>query len=530
MKDFKDFKNFQDFTNKFRIKNSLPGVLTTLLLYGILFLLQFGLIYAVGHYLKEHEDIFQWVFFIVDLAVGLHIVNDKRNDAVYKVAFLFTMIVLPMFGAFLYILSKWDIMRRWFSEKFESSKKKNFTYYRQDPEIMEETRLLDPLFYNTARFLWNQEDYPLYRSGDCDYFPSGEAYWQRMLEELEKAKKFIFMEYFIVQQGELWDSILDILKRKVEEGVEVRLMYDGTAVLTKLPINYPQAMEELGIKTKVFKPIVPVLSLYQNHRDHRKILVIDNKVAFTGGINLADEYVNLTAPFGHWKDTGVAVYGSCVRSFTNMFLSMWDVNADDPESFRPYIAPPDEEYRGKHSGYVIPFGDDPYGKNRVGKEVYNDIVNQAVNYLHIMTPYLILDDETKSDLIHLAHTGTDVKIITPHIPDKKVVFRVTRSYYKELIRNGVEIYEYTPGFIHAKSFVSDDRKAVVGTINCDYRSLFLHFECAAYFFDKAMARKVEEDFQETLKECTPFTMDMCMEFNYFQRAAGRVLRIFAPIM
>lgn len=523
-------KDFSDFTNRFRIKNSLPGVLTALFLYGFLFFVQFALIYAVGHYLKEREDLFQWVVFVVDLGVGLHIVNDKRNDPVYKVAFLFTMIVLPLFGAFLYILSKWDIMRRWFSEKFETSKKKNFTYYRQDPEIMEETRSEDPLFYNTARFLWNQEDFPIYRNGECDYYPIGEDYWHRMLQELEKAEKFIFMEYFIVQQGEMWDSILDILKRKVQEGVEVRLMYDGTAVLTKLPIKYPQAMEELGIKTKVFKPIVPVLSLYQNHRDHRKILVIDNKVAFTGGINLADEYVNLKAPYGHWKDTGITIYGAAVRSFTNMFLAMWDVNADDPESFRPYIMPPEEEYKGKKTGYVIPFGDDPYGKNRVGKEVYNDMVNQAVNYLHIMTPYLILDDETKSDLIHLAHTGTDVKIITPHIPDKKIVFRVPRSYYKELIRNGVEIYEYTPGFVHAKSFVSDDRKAVVGTINCDYRSLFLHFECAAYFYDQVMARKVEADFQETLKECTPFTMDMCMEFNYFQRAAGRVLRIFAPIM
>ncbi len=519
-----------NFKDRFRIKNSLPGVLTTLVLYGFLFFLQFALIYAVGRFLSEHKDLLQSAFFVLDLVVGLHIVNDKRNDPVYKVAFLFTMVALPVFGSFLYILSKRDIFRRWFSEKFETSKEKNFAYYRQDPEIMEEVRMEDALFYNTARFLWNQEDFPIYRNGECDYYPLGEAYWRRMLEELEKAKKFIFMEYFIVQQGDMWDSILAILKRKAQEGVEVRLMYDGTSVLTKLPINYPKAMEKWGIKTKVFKPIVPVLSLYQNHRDHRKILVIDNEVAFTGGINLADEYVNLVDLYGHWKDTGVTVYGSCVRSFTNLFLGMWDVNTDDSESFRPYLMPPEKEYKGEKSGYVIPFGDDPYGKNRVGKEVYNDMVNQAVNYLHIMTPYLILDEETKSDLIHLAHTGTEVKIITPHIPDKKIVFAVTRSYYKELIRNGVEIYEYTPGFIHAKSFVSDDRKAVVGTINCDYRSLFLHFECGAYFFDKAMARKVEADFQDTLTKCTPFTMEMCLKFTHFQRAAGRVLRVFAPMM
>lgn len=514
-----------------KIRNSVVSVLTTLVVYAVLFLVQFGVLIHFGRLLGEYRDVLQNVFLFLDFIVGLHIVNDKQNDPMYKIAFLFTVIVLPVFGAFLYILSKWDVFRRWFTQKFERTKRSNITYYRQKPEILEETRADDPHFYNTARFLWNEEDFPVYRNGDCDYYPLGEAYWERMLEELEGAKYFIFMEYFIIEQGEMWSSILEILKKKVNEGVEVRLMYDGTTAMTKVPFHYDEEMRKLGIKTKVFKPIVPLLSLYQNHRDHRKILVIDNRVAFTGGINLADEYVNLKELYGHWKDTGVTVYGSCVRSFTNMFLSMWDVvSKEEPEEFKPYLIPPLEEYRGEHTGYVIPFGDDPYGKNRVGKEIYNDMINQATSYLHITTPYLILDDETKNNLIHLAQSGTDVKIITPHIPDKKVVFFVTRSYYKELIRNGVEIYEYTPGFIHAKNFVSDDAKAVVGTVNCDYRSLFLHFECGTYFYDKAMAEKVEADFQDTLSRSMPFTMDMVYRFTKLDRAMGRLLRIFAPMM
>ncbi|MDD7363225.1 MAG: phospholipase D-like domain-containing protein [Firmicutes bacterium] len=514
-----------------KIRNSVLGVLTTLVVYGLLFLVQLALLFYVGRFLGEHRNIFQNVFFIFDFIIGLHIVNDKQNDPTYKIAFLFTMIVLPIFGSFLYILSKWDVLRRWFSEKFQRTKQSNLTYFRQNPEIMEETRREDPLFYNTARFLWNEEDYPVYRNGDCDYFPLGEDYWPRLCEELRKAKKFIFMEYFIIEQGEMWGSILEILREKVDEGVEVRVMFDGTSAVTKLPFQYAKAMREIGIQTKVFKPIVPLLSLYQNHRDHRKIAVIDNRVAFTGGINLADEYVNVKEVYGHWKDTGIAVYGNCVRSFTNMFLAMWDVvSKGDPEDFKKYLIPLEEEYRGEHSGYIIPFGDDPYGKNRVGKEVYNDMITQATSYLHVTTPYLILDEETKGNLIHLAQTGTQVRIITPHIPDKRVVFLVTRSYYKELLKNGVEIYEYTPGFIHAKNFVSDGTKTVVGTVNCDYRSFFLHFECGAYFYDRTMAEKVEEDFEETLSLSMPFTLEMCREFSIWERAAGRLLRILAPMM
>ena len=289
---------------RFHIKNSLVSILARMIVYGVLFFVQFAIILFVSRFFSEHREVLQAGIFVLDLFVGLHIVNDRRNDPVYKVAFLFTIIVLPVFGAFLYIGSKWDVFRLWFSEKFEFTKKSNISYFRQDPEVMEETRMEDPLFYNTARFLWNEEDYPVYRNGECDYFPLGEDYWHRMLDELKKAKRFIFMEYFIIEQGKMWDDILEILKEKADSGVEVRLMYDGTTALTKVPFTYHKEMEKLGIKTKIFKPILPLLSLYQNHRDHRKILVIDNQVAFTGGVNLADEYINERELFGHWKDTG----------------------------------------------------------------------------------------------------------------------------------------------------------------------------------------------------------------------------------
>ncbi|MCD1147574.1 cardiolipin synthase [Peptoniphilus sp. KCTC 25270] len=516
---------------KNRIQNNVTGTLTTVFIYLILFVAQFGLIFYVSTFLNEYYDVARYIFYILDAIVAVQILNDRGNDPTYKMAFLFTIIIFPFFGAILYVLGKRDIIRARFSQLLEKRKEDTQHRFIQDPKILEKMKETDPLSANTARFLWNEEKYPTYHNADMEYFTSGEEYFKALKRELEKAEKFIFMEYFILQQGKMWGEILDILKEKVEQGVEVRILYDGTAMLTKVPLNFPKELEKLGIKTFVFKPIIPVLSLYQNNRDHRKILVIDNRCAFTGGVNIADEYINEKELFGHWKDTGTLTYGCSTRSFTLMFLNMWNVNNKEKEDYEPYLLTKcDGFYEYKEDRFITPFGDDPYGENRVGKEVYNDIVNQGVDYVHIVTPYLIIDEETKGDLIHLAQSGVEVKIITPHIPDKKMVFLVTRSYYKPLLRGGVKIYEYTPGFIHAKSIVSDDKKAVVGTINLDYRSLFLHFECGSYFYDEVLAKEVEADFQDTLSKSHEFTYEMTKEFAYWERALGRLLRVFAPMM
>lgn len=515
---------------KKRIKNNVTGTLTTIVIYAILFIIQFGFLYYLANFLRDIYRTTQAIYFILDSLVALHILNDKTNDSTYKLASLFTIIILPLFGALLYILSKWDLIRNRFSSIVHESKEESFPLYKQDPEVLERLKEEDHLAYNTAKFLWNKESFPTYHNTQTQYFSQGEEYFEAILQELEKAKKFIFMEYFIIQEGYMWDKILEILERKVKEGVEVRVLFDGTSVITKLPLNFHKVLREKNIQARIFKPIIPVLSLYQNHRDHRKILVIDNQCVFTGGMNIADEYINKTTLFGHWKDSGTLTRGKSTRSFTILFLTMWNLKYKEKEDFLPYLLPEDESVVYDKDTYITPFGDDPYGDTRIAKEVYNDIINQGTDYLHIMTPYLILDEESIGDLIHLAQAGVDVKIITPHIPDKKLVFLVTRSYYKPLLREGIKIFEYTPGFIHSKSMVSDDRKAVVGTINYDYRSLYLHFECGSYYYDENLAKEVERDFQETLKVCQEFTYQDTKEFSYFERIMGRILRVFAPMM
>ncbi|MDO5403203.1 MAG: phospholipase D-like domain-containing protein, partial [Eubacteriales bacterium] len=365
-----------------------------------------------------------------------------------------------------------------------------------------------------------------------------------MLNELKRAEKFIFMEYFIVTESYMWNTILEILKEKVRQGVEVRFMYDGMCSLKLLPYGYYKELEKFGIKSRAFSQLKPVLSTYQNNRDHRKILVIDGKVAFTGGINLADEYINKEVRFGHWKDTAVMVKGKAVRSFTLMFLKMWNLSKKEKsiskDELYEYVdsietpLPADEDeskdlllHRG---GNVTPYGDNPFSRERIGRQVYIDILNRAKEYVHIMTPYLILDDEMLSALTYCAKRGVETIIIMPHIPDKKYAFLLAHTYYKELIENGVKIYEYTPGFVHAKVFVSDGIRASIGTINLDFRSLYLHFECAAYIYKNGAVKDVEADYQNTLKDCGEVTMDMVIKYPLRHRIAGQLLRIIAPLM
>ena len=349
--------------------------------------------------------------------------------------------------------------------------------------------------------------------------------------QLEKAEHFIFLEYFIVQEGYMWGRILEVLQRKAQQGVEVRMMYDGMCSLVLLPYRYPGQLEKLGIRCKMFSPIRPALSTHHNNRDHRKIMVIDGKAGFTGGINLADEYVNRKIRFGHWKDTAIMLEGDAVRSFTLMFLEMWNVaKSEKVEEFDPYL---DVIYeREKHSGegFVIPYGDSPIDGEHVGKMVYMDILNTSKRYVHIMTPYLILDNEMMTALKFAAKRGVEVIIIMPHVPDKWYAFVLAKTYYNELLDAGVQIYEYTPGFVHAKVFTSDDRKAVVGTINMDYRSLYLHFECAAFLYENSEIPAVENDFQETLKKCQKITQEDYKKQKSFDKIAGSILRVFAPLM
>ena len=364
-----------------------------------------------------------------------------------------------------------------------------------------------------------------------EYFPFGEDKFDELIKQLQHASNFIFLEYFIIASGEMWDTILGILREKAREGVEVRLLYDGTNTLINLPKNYPQKMKSYGIQCKVFSPMRPVITTHQNNRDHRKIVVIDGHTAFTGGVNLADEYINRKERFGVWKDTAVMVKGKAVNSFTLMFLQMWNIDDKVKEDYDRYMFKgAEEEDSVTYGGYIVPYGDSPLDHEEVGKKVYLDILNRATEYVHIMTPYLILDEEMTNALIFAAERGIDVKIIMPHIPDKMYAYFLARTHYEELIKGGVKIYEYTPGFVHAKNFISDDEKAVVGTINLDFRSLYLHFECATYIWDNPIVGDIEEDFQNTLNDCQRITLKNCKDYNIIGKICGRALRLIAPLM
>lgn len=327
----------------------------------------------------------------------------------------------------------------------------------------------------------------------------------------------------------MWDTILDILIDKAARGVEVRFMYDGMCAISMLPYNYPEQLKKYGIRCKMSNAMKPFLSTTQNNRDHRKICVIDGKVGFTGGVNIGDEYINRKVRFGHWKDTAVMLRGDGVQSLTMMFLQMWNVDVKNTGNYRRYLTPKREGLK-REFGYVIPYADSPFDNENVGEEVYFHILNHAKKYVHIMTPYLILDHEMITTLTRAAKSGIEVIIIMPHIPDKWYAFAVAKTYYKELIGGGVQIYEYTPGFVHAKVFISDDDTATVGTINLDYRSLYLHFECGTFIYNNSVVDKIERDFQQTLAKCQKVSVIEVKKRSMLTKIVGHVLRLVAPLM
>lgn len=373
--------------------------------------------------------------------------------------------------------------------------------------------------------------FPVYDNTEIQYYSCGEKFFPCFLEELEKAERFIFMEYFAFSEGKMWNTILEILKRKAAQGVEVRFLYDGTCSF-KNPYNYAETLKSYGIHARAFNQIRPVLSTVQNNRDHRKITVVDGHTAFTGGINLEDIYINEEERYGYWKDTVIKLRGDGVKSFTAMFLQSWNLYSNKGEEDYPrYLSPVSLQHReGKPAGFVIPYCDSPLDKDNTGESVYMDILYNAKRYVHIMTPYLILDNEMITALTYAARRGVDVKILMPGIPDKPYAFAVAKTFYPELLKAGVKIYQFQPGFLHAKSFVADDEKAVVGTINLDYRSLYLHFECAAFFCHMEAVNSVEEDFQQTLRRSRRITLKTCKNEKTGTKIYGRLLHLIAPLM
>lgn len=480
--------------------------------------------------LDKYVFIFNYLLGFISLIILLYILNARQNSS-FKITWIILILFAPFFGVIFYLFTRVQPGTRFIGIRIEAALEEQAPYLAQDPYVLEALEEEAPEAAGLARYIHDSGKYPTYRNTQIRYFSSGEEKFEEMVRQLREAKEFIFLEYFIVDKGVMWDTVLEILEQKVKEGVEVRFMYDGTCSLSLLPPNYPRKMKALGIQCKVFAPITPFLSTHQNNRDHRKVLVIDGHTAFTGGVNLADEYINEIERFGYWKDTAVMLRGEAVRSFTLMFLQMWDIRETMPTPIEPYMRYDFQmETRLWGGGYVTPYGDSPYDNENVGERVYMDVLYSAKKYVHIMTPYLILDEEMITALTYAVKRGVEVIIIMPHIPDKIYAYLLARTYYRQLIDEGVQIYEYTPGFVHAKVFTSDDEKAVVGTINLDFRSLYLHFEDAVYLFRNQAIKVIEKDFQRTLEKCQKITKEDCRNYNVFKKLAGRILRLIAPLM
>jgi cardiolipin synthase len=372
--------------------------------------------------------------------------------------------------------------------------------------------------------------FPVYANTAQEYFGSGEDFFKKVLEELGKAERYIFLEFFILEEGIMLNSIMSVLERKAAEGLDVRIIYDDLGCFLTLPSDFKDASEQKGIKCFVFNPFRPIISSLQNNRDHRKIIAIDGKVAFTGGMNLADEYMNAVEKFGHWKDAAIMIKGEGAWPMALIFLQMWNLQAkkrDDYKSFFPDFG--SNESGANNCGFVQPYADSPIDDENVGEHVYIQIINQAKKYLYINTPYLIIDDNLLSALTVAAKSGVDVRIITPHRWDKWIVAITSRSYYRRLIQAGVKVYEYTSGFNHGKTFVCDDHIATVGTTNLDYRSLYLHFECGVVIYGSDTVLKVKEDFLRTLPKSHEMTLEECAK-NRLSQIIPDALRLFAPLM
>ena len=495
----------------------------------IVVLLVIQLVLAAGFYfwLRDLLPHFTIVLLLFTIGGVIYLFNSGMDSSA-KLTWMFVVAIMPITGVALLAFTQTNIGHRKIRRRVEELISSTSDALEQPESVMQELSGDPSSTDDLGRYLKRSGCFPVYDKTRSTFFPLGEKMFAAMLEELEKAEKFIFMEFFIIQEGYMWGSILKILADKAAAGVDVRVMYDGMLEVSTLPPDYWKLLEKHGIKAKAFSPIRPIVSSHYNYRDHRKILVIDGTTAFTGGVNLADEYINRRERFGHWKDTGLMLKGEAVKSFTLMFLQMWGIDEKEP-AFEPWISesPAVPEIS---DGFVIPYGDCPLDNDKVGETVYMDILNRAANYVHVMTPYLILDGELETALKYAAQRGVDVKLILPGIPDKKLAYSLAKSHYKRLVDAGVKIYEYEPGFVHAKIFVSDDIKAVVGTINLDYRSLYHHYECAAYLYKASCISDIEKDFQKTLKACREVTQESIKNEKMSYKIMGQIMQFIAPMM
>lgn len=499
----------------------MAGVLGRLFIVGIGVIVQVLINLLIYLFLIDKIWIVSIFYGFLSVLLILGLIRNSKNYS-NTLPWIIILILFPLAGTLLYVILGKNKHNSKVLKSIVKSEKDSKKYLIQDEKIRKEYENNSRLRYisDFARF-------PVTKKNKISYYKIGEEAYEAILEELEKAEKFIFFEYFIVAHGKMWHSILDILERKAKQGVDVRVMYDDAGCIGTLKSTYYKELEEKGIKCVVFNKLTPTSGVIMNNRDHRKILVIDGRVAFSGGINIADEYININSPHGHWKDNGIKVEGDAVWNYTVLFLTMWNAFKHEDEDYNKFKY--DFNNCIVENGFAAPYGETPLDDEITGEDIYLNIINQAHDYVYIFTPYLIIDTDVINALRLAAKRGVDVRLVIPGVPDKKIVYTLSESYLELLVKSGVKVYKYTPGFVHAKVFVSDDNIATVGTINLDYRSLYLHFECGLYLENVDCIKDIKQDVKETIDKCSEVT-DKEATPGLIKAMWQAVLRLFAPLM
>ena len=498
-----------------------------LIMVVISILLQVAWIIGLAVWLTNYYAAISTLASILGLLLVFRVYGLQINSA-YKISWIILILMFPIMGACLYLMfgrtGALGSMRKWFD-------KVHAAYVHllpQDEQIVDKLEMADGTLARQSGYLRRGAGYPVYQNTDVEFYGDTTRALEAQKEELRKAKKFIFMEYHAIEDSVAWKGIEEILEEKAAAGLDVRVFYDDMGSIGFISKEFMEKLRRKGIQCKVFNPLIPILNVFMNNRDHRKITVIDGKVGFTGGYNLANEYFNLTHPYGEWKDSGIKLTGDGVRSLTLIFLEMWNATQREQEDPIPYLLK--SAYSSAEAGFVQPYADSPLDGERTGENVYLNMIKGAKKYVYITTPYLIISDEMQRTLTLAAKSGVDVRIITPGIPDKPLIYKVTRSYYAGLAAEGVRIYEYTPGFIHSKQMVCDDEVAVVGTINLDFRSLYLHFENACWFAGCRAVAEVRHDFEKMFPICWEVTEKYSKKRSLALRGWECILRMFSPLM
>ncbi len=492
---------------------------------ALLLLLQFGFLFWALYNFTIHSAGALALSTVIGIVTVIFLVNQRGNPD-HKMSWIIFILLFPIFGISVYLLWGGNSVMPHIRKKMKVCESHYLPFLEPNDEIINRLKYNDIMHSRQAEFLTNESGYPLYDGTSSEFLPSGERFFERLLAELSNSTKYIYIEFFIIAEGYMWDEIHKILRQKAAEGVEVKIIFDDFGSIKRQSRDFLSQLQSENIKVAVFNKINLLFNIFMNNRNHRKIVVIDGELAFTGGVNIGDEYINRYKRFGHWMDCGIVLYGSAVKSFLAMFLIMWEFVTSERIDMQSHIG----SGFSYDDGFVIPYSDGPLNDKNPAEGIYMQILNSAQRYVYIMTPYLIIDDMMTSALCMAAKSGIEVCIITPHVPDKWYVHNVTQYHYLDLLKSGVKIFEYTPGFLHSKVYLSDDSIATVGSVNMDYRSFVFHFECGVWIDDKKTALDIKHNFREVLSVSKEIDLKKWKKRSLFVRLKQALLHLFGPFM